>query len=409
MVDTARSVEVVRVQAAGSGRTADTIAELVHSLRAALDGSGPALLPVSAGPPGDKLVAAADLDNRDHPVDSGTALLLPTSGSTGHPKVVEVSAAALLAGAHATHARIGPPGRWALSLPLTHVAGWQVLVRGLLADGPDQLPEVVPLDHGAGPVRYTALVPTQLARALDDPTAIAALARLDAVLLGGAATPEPLRRKALDAGIPVVSTYGSTETCGGCLYDGVPLDGVHTRISDAGRLMLAGPVLATRYRADAALTASTFQEVDGRRWYLTGDRAEIDSDGIVTVTGRHDDVIVTGGENVAPAAVEASLAEHPFVREAVVVGVPDAEWGELVVAVVSLSSGTGEAADDHHTAGRTLRDHVAATLGRHAAPRHVVVVDEVPTRGIGKPDRTAALRVAAEHLAALTAPAERWR
>ncbi len=399
----AREVSILRL--GETGARPEQVPVLVAALSRALDGTGPALLPVPSGPPGDEVVRAAALDQ---PVDRDTALLLPTSGSTGRPKVVELASAALLASASATHTRIGPPGRWALALPLTHVAGWQVLVRGLMASDPaERLPSLVPLHGGftAGalvaaldgygpPVRYTSLVPTQLARALEDPTATAALARLDAVLLGGAATPEPLHRKATLAGVHVVRTYGSTETCGGCIYDGAPLDGVEARTSGEGRLAVAGPVLATRYRADTVLTREAFVESDGLRWFVTSDRAEVSS-GHVSVLGRADDVIVTGGEKVEPARVEASLLEDPEVREALVVGVPDVEWGEAVVAFVTLRTGrTGCAEEDAgaHDAslGRRLREHVAGSLGRHAAPRRTFVVDAIPSRGIGKPDRTGA-------------------
>ncbi len=409
-----RAVEVVRL----ADLTPADVASLLTGLRRALDGTGPALFPVPPGPPGDALVAAALLDDPDHPVDDGTALLLPTSGSTSTPKIVELGAAALLAGARATHARIGSPARWALALPLTHIAGWQVLVRGLLADDPrDRVPLLVPLDDGftsaglaasldlaggdddAGPVRYLSLVPTQLSRVLADTDATAALASLDTVLLGGSATPEPLHRKAIQAGIRAVRAYGATETCGGSVYDGVPLDGVEARVSDDGRLWLAGPVLATRYRGDPDLTAASFAELDGRRWYATDDRALISNDGRVTITGRLDDVIVTGGEKVTPAAVEAALGEFPSVREAVVVGVPDPEWGAVVVALIRLDGGSAPAQDPDLVGG--LRELVATTLGRHAAPRHVLVVDEVPTRGIGKPDRAAAALIAADYVSAL--------
>ncbi len=403
----AREVSTLRLGAAGD--PGQPLADLVATLGRALDGTGPALLPVPAGPPGDAVLRAAALDHE--PVDRGTALLLPTSGSTGRPKVVELASAALLASASATHARIGPPGRWALALPLTHVAGWQVLVRGLTATEPaERLPSVVPVDHGFtaaalvaaldgdGPaVRYTSLVPTQLARALDDPTATAALVRLDALLLGGAATPEPLYRRAIRAGIHVVRTYGSTETCGGCIYDGVPLDDVEVQVDDDGRLLVTGPALGTRYRGDPALTADAFVVRDGHRWFVTSDRAEMRS-GRVTVLGRADDVIVTGGEKVEPARVEAYLLELPEVRDAIVVGVPDGEWGEAVVALVAVRT-DGDAGADGARLEERLREHVAGALGRHAAPRRTLVVDAIPSRGIGKPDRAAA-RALAERLVA---------
>ena len=379
------------VEVDGPGAVA--LPDLLHRLRAALDGSGPALLPVAAGAPGEAVVAAAHLDR---PLRPGTALLLPTSGSTGTPKVVELSAAALRAGAAATHIRVGPPGRWLLALPLSHVAGWQVLVRGLLAAPAEQEPQTHPtgafsagafadaLRAAGPPVRFASLVPTQLARVLDDPDATAAAARLRGVLLGGAAAPGRLLERASTAGVRVVTTYGSTETAGGCVYDGVPLDGVAPALTADGRLRLSGPVLASGYRDGSP----GFDDEDGTRWFTTSDLARL-HDGRVEVLGRADDVVVTGGENVSPAAVERVLLAEPGVEDAVVVGVPDQEWGAAVVALV--------VADPSATDAR-LRAAVADRLGRHHAPRHVLRVDALPRLGIGKPDRRAAADLAARTL-----------
>jgi len=382
-------VEVVPVDGPG----APDLPSLVRRLAAALDGSGPALLPVAPGAPGRAVVEAARLDQ---PLSEGTALLLPTSGSTGAPKVVELSAAALIAGARATHARVGPPGRWLLALPLTHVAGWQVLVRGLLAPGAAQVPHAMPPGpftatafaaavEGSRPaVAFASLVPTQLGRVLDDPGATRAAATLTAVLLGGAAAPARLLDRARRAGIAVVTTYGSTETAGGCVYDGVPLDGVTTALTADGRLRVAGPVLATAYR-DAS---PGLVEEDGSRWFTTSDLARV-VDGRVEVLGRADDVVVTGGEKVSPAAVERVLLGVVGVQDAVVVGVPDARWGSAVVALV--------VADDDVSDDR-LRAAVADRLGRHHAPRHVLRPGAIPQHSIGKPDRRAAADLAARTL-----------
>ena len=152
--------------------------------------------------------------------------------------------------------------------------------------------------------------------------------RFDAVLVGGAATDADLLTRALEAGVAVVTTYGMTETCGGCVYDGEPLDGVRVRVTDGG-VELAGPVLALGYRLDPAATAESF--ADG--WFRTRDAGVLE-DGRLTVTGRLDDVVITGGVNVSPAAVEAALRAHPDVADAVVFGRPDEEWGQRVVAAV---------------------------------------------------------------------------
>jgi O-succinylbenzoic acid--CoA ligase len=377
--------------------TGDAVLRLLRPLEAALDGSGPALLPVPAGAVGAQLLRAA---RPADPVDDGIALLLGTSGSTGEPKVVELPASALRASAAATHDRLGGPGRWLLALPVAHVAGWQVLVRSLDAGHP---PVVLDLAEGfaarafAGAAErmvagraYTALVPTQLARLLDDPAGTAGLQRFDAVLLGGAAAPAPLLDRARAAGVVVRTTYGSTETCGGCVYDGRPLDGVTAELDASGRVLLAGPVLAAGYRHRPDLTAAAFPRHGGRRWFATSDVGSLDGTGRLTMHGRLDDVLVTGGRKVSPAAVESVLAGLPGVRECLVVGVPDDEWGQAVVALV-----VGQAPPLDN-----VRRAVRERLGGPAAPRHVLAVASIPARGAGKPDRAAAARLADRLLAA---------
>ncbi|MFP5335344.1 MAG: o-succinylbenzoate--CoA ligase [Actinomycetes bacterium] len=373
--------------------TGEAVVELLEPLRAALAGSGPPLLPVPDGAERERLLRAA---RPDHPVADDVALLLPTSGSTGDARVVELTGTALRASARATHDRLGGPGQWLLALPVTHVAGWQVLVRS--ADAGHR-PAVLDLSGGFSPAaftaaaarltaprRYASLVPTQVHRLLDDPAATDALRRLDAVLVGGAATPPTLARRAAGAGVRLVATYGMTETCGGCVYDGRPLDGVRAATDAGGRLLLAGAVLARGYRGPAA-TAAAFVERDGERWFTTSDLGEV-RDGVVRVDGRLDDVVVTGGRKVAPAAVEAVVAALPGVRECVVVGVPDAEWGQAVTALVVGDPGPPD----------VVRRTVAERLGRVHAPRHVLVVDALPLRGVGKPDRVAAADLASRLL-----------
>jgi O-succinylbenzoic acid--CoA ligase len=224
-----------------------------------------------------------------------------------------------------------------------------------------------------GDRRYTALVPTQLRRSLDAEPA--ALRAFDAVLVGGAATDPALLARAREAGVAVVTTYGTTETSGGCVYDGVPLDGVAVRVDDGG-IALAGPVLALGYRRDPAGTAAAFD----RGWFRTRDAGSLGPDGRLTVTGRLDDVVVTGGVNVAPQAVEGVLREHPDVADAVVFGRPDEEWGQRVVAAVVPAPGAAPGLS-------ALRPWVAARLGAPSAPRELHLVDAVPLLHTGKPDR----------------------
>uniref|UniRef100_UPI000B15AE02 AMP-binding enzyme n=1 Tax=Cellulosimicrobium cellulans TaxID=1710 RepID=UPI000B15AE02 len=255
--------------------------------------------------------------------------------------------------------------------------------------------------------RYVSLVPTQLHRlvaAADaaEPAGLDALCSLDAVLLGGAATPAALLRRAREAGARVVTTYGMTETCGGCVYDGVPLDGVRVRLDPgSGVVELAGPVLADGYLGEPAATAAAFRtDADGTRWFRTSDLGRLDDGARLTVLGRADDVLVTGGVNVAPAAVEDVVAGVEGVGEACVVGVPDPEWGTAVVAVVTLVAG----ATMSDALVATVRRAVADRLGRAAAPRRVVVVDDLPRRGPGKVDRAAVARLAVARERAATDP-----
>jgi O-succinylbenzoic acid--CoA ligase len=218
------------------------------------------------------------------------------------------------------------------------------------------------------------MVPTQLRRCLD--TEPEALAAFDVVVVGGAATDPALLARAAAAGVRIVTTYGMTETAGGCVYDGVPLDGVQVRIVDGG-VELSGDVLALGYRLDPATTAEAF--VDG--WFRTRDAGQL-ADGRLTVTGRLDDVLISGGVNVAPQAVEAALREHPDVADAVVFGRPDDEGGTRGVAAVVPAPRTSPALPE-------LRAWVAERLGGPAAPRELHLIDTVPTLHTGKPDRRA--------------------
>ncbi|MGY2064734.1 o-succinylbenzoate--CoA ligase [Blastococcus sp. SYSU DS0619] len=348
-------------------------------LRAALDGVRPlAVLP--AGPPA-VVEAARALLRPDEPLEPGADLVVVTSGSTGDGRGVLLPAAALRASAAATHDRLGGPGSWLLALPVSAIAGLQVLCRAALAGRPairlgagEALADAV-ARMPADARRYTSMVPTQLRRALD--TEPGTLRAFDAVLVGGAAADPALLDRARAEGVAVVTTYGMTETAGGCVYDGRPLDGVGVRVADGG-VELAGPTLALGYRGDPEATAAAF--ADG--WFRTRDAGTLDADGRLTVHGRLDDVVITGGVNVAPAAVEAALREHPDVADAVVLGRPDPEWGQRVVAAVVPSPG---ASPDL----AVLRPWVSERLGAPAAPRELHLVSAVPLLHTGKPDRRA--------------------
>jgi len=306
-------------------------------------------------------------------------VVVATSGSSGSPKQVVLRREAVLASADASAARVGGTGPWLLALPSSYVAGLNVVVRSLLAGHrPVVLGDRAPRQAGlAG--GYLSLVPTQLHRWLDHPADVEVLAAVDTVLIGGGPIDPALRARADGAGITLVATYGMAETCGGCVYDGLPLDGVGLALAEDGRVRLTGPMLFEGYLDDPVATDEVL--VDG--WFVSGDAGRLDEDGRLQVVGRVDDMVVSGGVNVPAAAVAARLREHPRVEAAEVVGVADEEWGNRVVAVVVGSVALEEA-----------RDWVSARHPRAWAPRQVVVVPALPMLGNGKPDRLAVRAVA---------------
>lgn len=414
----------------------------------------------------------------------GVDMVLRTSGSTtGTGKLVGVSMDALVASARATHKRLGGPGIWVLALPAYHAAGVQVLVRAAVAGtrvfnaykeggfDPQHVAQVIDAacvaaaDYDAGssfdddavsscaggaggeaegalaaddsgracPV-YTSLVPTQLRRALDDAQLRGALARLDAVLIGGAAADAQLLEQAKAAGIRVVTTYGMSETCGGCVYDGQTLPGVSMEVDQAtGAIWLSGPMLATGYLGDEELTRRCFvsrpqtqvdQEIVGtsetasaagenaeagraeagraeagveastgagetdKRWFITSDRGQI-VDGRLQVLGRLDDVIISGGIKVEPGPIEALLALNPLVSECAVVGLPDPTWGQAVTAVVVPASMPGLGRLDEGAIVAQIRVYLEQKLSGAQCPKQVLLADALPYKGIGKVDRRA--------------------
>lgn len=406
----------------------------------------------------------------------GVDMVLRTSGSTtGTGKLVGVSMDALVASARATHKRLGGPGIWVLALPAYHAAGVQVLVRAAVAGthvfnaykeggfDPQHLAQVIDAacvaaadcdagssfdddavsscaggvggeaegalaadDSGRACPVYTSLVPTQLRRALDDEQLRGALARLDAVLIGGAAADAQLLEQAKAAGIRVVTTYGMSETCGGCVYDGQPLPGVSMDVDQAtGAIWLSGPMLATGYLGDEERTRRCFVSrpqagvgasgvggtasaaesaeagVGGpgagsdagagepaRRWFITSDRGHI-VDGRLQVLGRLDDVIISGGIKVEPGPIEALLALNPLVSECAVVGLPDLQWGQVVTAVVVPASMPGLGRVDEGAILAQIRVYLEQKLSGAQCPKQVLLADALPYKGIGKVDRRA--------------------
>ncbi|NYI80679.1 AMP-binding protein [Nocardioides panzhihuensis] len=312
--------------------------------------------------------------------------VVETSGSTGRPKRVMLSRAAVKASAAASARRVGASGQWLLTLPDSYVAGANVIARSLLAGHEP----VIAAAHGsfadaaaamaAGP-GFVSLVPTQLHRILesggDD---LAALAGFHTLLLGGGPIDPSLRARAEETGVDVVATYGSAETCGGCVYDAMPLDGVGIAIGTDGRVRISGPTLFDGYQDDPEQTTNAL--VDG--WFLTSDAGTLDEDGRLRILGRVDDMVITGGVKVPAALVARRLREHPAVTAAEALGTPDDEWGQRLVAFV--------VGDIDAT---SARDWVAAEHPRSWAPREIVTLDEIPLLDNGKPDRQALLALAA--------------
>jgi len=322
------------------------------------------------------LVEAADLG--DPRGEGAASVMLFTSGSTGAARGIIHTRESILANARASEQRLTwqPDDRWLLCLPLAHAGGLSIVTRCLTARVPLVLHEG---DFDAAAIRaliaehrvtLASLVPTQLVALLDDPT-WRAPSHLRAVLLGGAAAPRALIDQALARGVPVHETYGLTETFGqvatACEPGGplVPLDGVELAGSP---LRIRGPMLAARYLDGAPIAPEL----------TTADLAEVGA--TLRIVGRADDVIITGGENVHPAEVEAVLAATPGVRHACVFGVADARWGQVVAAALATS-------DDFDRAAATERWQ--ALLPPHARPRRLALVRALPQLPNGKLDRRA--------------------
>ncbi|MEE2567870.1 AMP-binding protein [Pseudarthrobacter sp. J64] len=370
----------------------------LKALAAALHGEGPAV-ELSAAPDGSLVV-----DHVETPGYDDAVVVVRTSGSTGEPKSTVLPVEALAASSMATAIALRGEGQWLLALPVQYVAGVQVLVRSLFAG---TRPWAMDLSHGFTPerftaaaleltdnIRFTSLVPTQLQRLLEDPSpdTLAVLRRFNGILLGGAPASASLLDAATRAGVRVVTTYGSSETCGGCVYDGVPLEGVQVRIGDDGRILLGGDTVAAGYLEAPDRESGAFFEEDGTRWFRTNDLGTLDSDGRLTVLGRTDDVIITGGVKVSAAQVQAELEKSDGVTAAFVAGVPSAEWGQAVAAYVAVSGSPASA-----ETAQALEDAWHRALG-FTAPKTVLTAAELLMLPNGKPDRLAmTARLTAAH------------
>ena len=311
--------------------------------------------------------------------DNPDPLLIETSGSTGAPKRVVLPRRAVLASVEASARRLGETGRWLLALPSSYVAGVQVIVRSLLAGHEPIVVEGLDVgraaasDHSSTPT-FVSLVPTQLHRILANPEQLASLAHCHTVLVGGAGLDREQRRLAEQAGVHLVSTYGSSETACGCVYDGVPLDGVGVTLGQGGRVRIAGPTLFSHYESDPELTAASVD--DG--WFLTSDQGRFDDDGRLEIVGRVDDVVISGGVKIPLALVADRLRQNLQVEQAEVFGVPDPEWGQKLVAIIVGTANDAE-----------LRDWVSEVHPRSWAPRDFVRASSLPLLANGKVDRQA--------------------
>ena len=320
----------------------------------------------------------------DEPVDPSVAAVVVTSGTTAQPKAVELTWAGLECMARGFSAAIGAHpaiDRWLACLPLHHVAGLAILARAWVSGVPVTTHDGFDINRVANApeesgATLVSLVPTMLKRLLDArPDALAMFRR---VILGGARTPPTLRALATDAGAAFVDSYGMSETWGGCVINGRAIAGVEARLDENGGIIVAGPVVMRGYRGDPDATAAAFA-ADG--WLRTGDIGALDDDGRIAVVDRARDLIITGGVNVSPTAVEEVLIRHPAILDVCVIGEPDDEWGERVVAHVVAQPASAPPTLDE------LRAFAAHYLSAAQLPRAVIVSEEIPRSSSGKPLR----------------------
>ena len=334
-----------------------SIPQVAEALYRALSGDGPAL-------------AFAPISTESVPEE--IAVVIPTSGSTGQPKEVALTAAALISSARASHTFLGAQigDRWSLLLPLNHIAGVNVLVRALELG--------VSVASRNEDAEFTAIVPTQLHRALHgDSELLAHLKNCTAVLVGGAETTGELKQAATDAGINIVTTYGMSEMSGGCVYNGTPLEGVSVKISELGNIQLKGAMMASGYLNTPELWNATC--IDG--WFTTSDLGEL-SGNHLKVLGRSDDQIISGGKKISLGTLEKFLAGVFPHQEFIAFGAPDLEWGTKLII-----------ASNQNMDIELLRTSIKKELGQHAVPKDFLTLPEIPRTSLGKLDRTSARNI----------------
>lgn len=349
---------------------------ILDDLEATISGQR-SLLPLPDSDPGRAATLRAS-QSVGTPCDA--ALVMATSGSTGTPKGALLSPANLVSSADATHQVLGGPGQWHLALPAHHIAGIQVLIRSLLSGVEPTFQDVSQGFHVSdfataaaelattGDRVYTSLVPNQLIKAMKTLQGIEALRLFDAILVGGAPISKDVLRAAREMNINVVTTYGSSETSGGCVYNGKPIPGASIRLVGE-RIHLGGPMVASGYRN--VPDSDAFSEPG---WFATSDSGVLDN-GVLRVTGRLDNAIITGGLKIHPEVVEQAILDVPGVREICVVGVADPRLGQKIVAAYSgtLTPAAVIAALDD--------------LPRWQLPRELRHLDTLPLTGPGKVDR----------------------
>jgi o-succinylbenzoate---CoA ligase len=334
--------------------------------RAVLNRARPTVVLDAAGPM---------INTEGSKVAEEVGVCMATSGTGGEPKVVELSRRAVEAAVHASVAALGghADDPWLCCLPVAHIGGMLVVLRGVIAGAPVEIAPRFDVDVvEKSPHVSTALVPTMLHRLLD---AGADLAHFRSILVGGADLGDATTERARDAGATVVATYGLTETCGGVVYDGVPFQGTAVRFGPDQEIQLAGPTAMDGYRFDGQSTAEAFT-LDG--WLRTGDAGALDERGRLRVHGRLDEVIMSGAEKIWPQEVESALREHPRVVDVGVAGRFDRDWGMRVVAYVVPEP------DLPPPTTQELRDFASDRIARFKAPRDVVLLESLPRTASGK-------------------------
>ncbi len=336
-------------------------------------------------------------------------LFVPTSGSTsGDPDLVALSHAALLASARATHSALDGPGRWINVLPLRHIAGIQTVVRSAVAGTSPVIepsPSFDPIRFARTIARaraqtppsvplYSSLVSAQLAACVDQ--GASDLEFLNAVLVGGGFVDQDLRDRAFELGIRVVTTYGMTETSGGCVYDGAPLPGVEVAVDEDERVLLSGPVLMDGY----VNRPTPWVDRDGRRWLATNDLGEIGPEGTLNITGRLDDVIKSGGVKVNLSSVTQVAEQTPAVAggRCHALAQNSLKWGQQVALIVENHQAQHLSTVEREHLALQVRSHISQTLTRAHVPKTVVITERIPTTTLGKVDRVRAAMLVEEQI-----------